>query len=83
MWLAESLAQILFINIILYFCLKKYFGFVRTWLYILLVAMGIFVGYVLDMLAFTGNDYSTYMALGTVFALLVAACMYGWLFERE
>ena len=83
MWLAESLAQILVMNIILYFCLKKYFGFVRTWLYVLLIAMGIFVGYTLDMLAFTEGAYSTYITVGVVFALLVAACMYGWLFERS
>lgn len=82
MWLVENLAKILIINLILYFCLKKYFGFVRTWLYCLIVAAGIFVGYFLDMLAFAERDYQLYIAMGIAFAFLVAACVYGWLFEK-
>lgn len=83
MWLLESLALILTINAILYFAFKKYFGFVRTYLYWLIVAMGVFVGYMLDMQAFGERDYGTYITVGVVFALLGATCLYDRLFDKE
>lgn len=82
MWLLNSLLPILAMNVVLYFILKKYFGFVRTWLYVLLVGTSIFVGYVLDMQAFDSRGYMVPVAMGICFALLVAICIYDKLFDN-
>lgn len=83
MWLTKSLVPIIAINIVVYLLLKKYFGYVRSSLYWLIVVVSIIMGYIVDMLGMSAGSYAVPITVGVFFALFVAMCVYEYLFTKQ